>query len=262
MENENKTNNDYFANLPAPEQTNDAATNNTPKDNRYSMDALPLPGEEEYLPDITQEMLIEEMCGTDEDGYTRCTVLLQSSVVPDATPESINQIIVAEQTSDAEELADHDEADEKFNTSLQRCKCDVYTLDGQVVNLVLTFDSALDQDKNSLLDALRDYRTDMQKFEDATEPADYPVIRLYFMPFKYPGQGMATFTQPFAFFETIPQDNDTARSVHMLFNIDNMGIDIFHVKVEEHLTMQSYVMETMEAEAHESLYADDVDIDQ
>lgn len=212
----------------------------TPEYDNATPDTLPVPIEDEFLPDITEDTIFEEMTGTNSEGFTRSTVLLQLAKVPQ---KEVAPLLQDDNTEiniiDAEE-----KLEEVFNTDIERCTVEVFTLDlGETINLILEFDNPLDCEKQDLLDALEQYKSMMSTFMEADGKADYPVIRLLFAPTAYPGQGVACFSQPFAFFETLSPTDSDHRRVQMTYHADNVETEIYHLTKEQDMEMRLYVKE-------------------
>ncbi len=205
--------------LPAPES--EAAP--------LSNDFIPTPEtEDEYLPDIEEWQVMEEMMKLDEDGHSGCAIEATLSVIPFFDPDSGEDVT----------------PEEIYSFDIEDCAVRDYCLDGVNVNLELEFDSPYDKDLQALHDMLDEYCSRMAEYE-LKEPgeADYPIFSISFTTVEHPGQGIATYNQPFAYFKTLPKDEGDHRIIHMMFNIDNFNIDLFKVKKEEIDAMEEYINE-------------------
>lgn len=208
---------------------------------------IPAPeAEDEYLPDITEEMVREEMLGVSEEGYSRCMIVADLSKLEKFNPETdaVGADLPEDFNGEVDNLPD-DKSIPVRSAELQLCKVKEYSLDGNVVNVELEFEGQYDKDMCDLLDLLDEY-ADMNNAFDAAEhgTADYPIFNLCFMPLKYPGQGMAIYSQPFAYFKTLPHDaEETTRIVHMLFPVERTGVQLYHARREDIENLKEYFEE-------------------
>lgn len=213
-------------------------------------DFIPAPEEcDEYLPDITPEMIREEMLGLNEEGYSRCIIQVELKKFAKFNPETEENIGTEVDGSD-DRYEDHismdDEEDGSIpiaNIAVENCKIREYSLDGDVVNLELVFDNPLDRDMQEVHRMLEEYKEMCDAFDKAEYgEGDYPVFSVYFMPIKYPMQGIATYSQPFAYFKTMGYGQDEERILHLMFPVERTGVTCYHVKKEEVEAVEEYVM--------------------
>ena len=212
-------------------------------------DFVPAPEEEdEYLPDITPEMVREEMMGEDEDGYSRCIIQVELKKIEKFNPEKSESDEIegpadAYVTDDDNDDEDPDNSIPIADVAVDYCKVREYTLDGTVINLELIFDNPLDKGMQEVHQMLEEYKELCEKYDEAAlGEGDLPVFSIYFMPTNYPGQAIATYSQPFAYFKTMGYKQDEERSLHMMFPIERTGITCYHVKRAEMEAMEEYVV--------------------
>lgn len=235
---------DSIDNIPAPEDIPAPEPSDT-MDNIIDPDFIPAPEEDnEYLPEITPEMVREEMLGVDENGHCRCVIVAELKKIEKFNPE-----IMEESEDDSSNAAD-DEEDEEIENSVPIADCEVencrvreYTLDGNIVNLELIFDNPLDKGMQEVHQMLEEYKEMCEAFDKAElGEGDLPVFTVYFMPSKYPGRAIAAYSQPFAYFKTMGYGQDDERILHMMFPIERTDIKCYRVKKEELEAMEEYVV--------------------
>lgn len=222
-------------------------------------DFIPIPEEEDaYLPDITPEMVREEMIGVNDEGYSRCAINVELKKINNFNPEAEgNEGYDVEGPNDTyEELVLDDESEELFTTVssilVDYCRVQEYCLDGRVVNLELIFDSPYDKGMQEVYRMLDEYK-DMCEAFDKAEPGegDLPIFNVNFMPEKYPMQGIAAYSQPFAYFRTLGAEGNDYRIIHLMFPIERTGITCYHVKKEDLAAMEEYVMSEINSGRYE-----------
>lgn len=211
-------------------------------------DFIPAPEEEdEYLPDITPEMVREEMMGLDEDGYSRCIIHVELKKMEGFNPEELEgagvDVFVHDDYADDEDVDEPDNSTPIADVTVEYCKAREYTLDGNIVNLELVFDNPLDKGMQEVHQMLEEYKEMCEAFEKAElGKGDLPIFTIYFMPEKYPGQAIAAYSQPFAYFKAMGYKQDEERVLHMMFPIERTGITCYQVKKAELEAMEEYVV--------------------
>lgn len=227
--------------LPVPEAEENTETLVDP-------DFMPAPEEEdEYLPDITPEMVREEMMGLDEEGYSRSIIQVELKKHVKFNPEEVEGEDVE---GPVDEYLDYDDEEEEPDNAVtiadvivDYCKVREFSLDGNIVNIELIFDNPLDKGMQEVHQMLEEYKEMCEEFDEAElGEGDLPVFTVYFMPAKYPGQAIAAYSQPFAYFKTMGYQQDDERILHMMFPVERTGITCYRVKKEEIEAMEEYVV--------------------
>lgn len=246
--------NDNREDLPVPEADDEAIEYIDP-------DYIPSPeADDEYLPDITPEMVREEMMGVDEDGYSRCIIHVELKKIEKFNPEEAEGDVIdgpadgyirdEDIKGPADEYITYDDDEEEPDNSVpiadvtvEYCRVREYTLDGSIVNLELIFDNPLDKGMQEVHQMLEEYKEMCEAFDKAKlGEGDLPIFTIYFMPVKYPGQAVAAYSQPFAYFKTMGYEQDDERILHMMFPIERTGITCYHVKKAEIEEMEEYIV--------------------
>lgn len=211
-------------------------------------DFVPAPEEEdEYLPDVTPEMVREEIMGLDEEGYSRSIIHVELKKIEKFNPEEAEGDIIDGPADDyVTDDDDEEEPDDSVpiaDVTVEYCKVREYTLDGNIVNLELTFDNPLDKGMQEVHQMLEEYKSMCEAFDKAElGEGDLPMFSIYFMPTQFPGRAIATYSQPFAYFKTMGYKQDDERILHMMFPIERTGITCYHVKKSEIEAMEEYVV--------------------
>ena len=210
-------------------------------------DFVPAPEEaDEYLPDITPEMVREEVMGLDEEGYSRSIIHIELKKIENFNPEEAEGVDIEGQTDDYVTDNDEEEPDNSIpiaDVTVEYCKVSEYTLDGNIVNIELIFDNPLDKGMQEVHQMLEEYKEMCDAFDKAVlGKGDLPIFSVYFMPVKYPGQAVAAYSQPFAYFKSMGYKQDEERILHMMFPVERTGITCYHVKKAEIEAMEEYVV--------------------
>ncbi len=210
-------------------------------------DFVPAPEEaDEYLPDITPEMVREEVMGLDEEGYSRSIIHVELKKIKNFNPEEAEGVDMEGQAEDYVTDNDEEEPDNSIpiaDVTVEYCKVSEYTLDGNIVNIELIFDNPLDKGMQEVHQMLEEYKEMCDAFDKVVlGEGDLPIFSVYFMPAKYPGQAVAAYSQPFAYFKTMGYKQDEERILHMMFPIERTGITCYHVKKAEIEAMEEYVV--------------------
>ena len=187
------------------------------------------------------------MMGVDEEGYTRCVVMVELKKIEKFNPSEAEGKALESLMGAREEEAEDGYEEEPFQYTpitdfeVMYCKVREYTLDGSIVNLELIFDSPYDKEMEAVHKLLEEYK-EMGEAFDKAEPGegDYPIFTIYFMPYRYPMQATASYTQPFAYFKALSYDQDDERVLHLLFPIERTEIACYHVKKSELEAMKEH----------------------
>ena len=116
---------------------------------------------------------------------------------------------------------------------IEYCSVDMYSLDGNIMDVVLTFKAGPnDAYLRELNEQLNRYRLMQEKMRmgDEENVKDAAAFTLNIMPTALDGEGLAAFSFPIAFFRALDDDNVSA-SMHILFYVDNVTFEF--VKLSE-----------------------------
>lgn len=189
-------------------------------------DVVPTPdAEPEFIEDITPEMLIHELVAKAEDGFSGCEGLCSLSKITGW----------AEKEKELEESGSEYNPDNETDVeyySYSHFTASLTNLDGTLVDLALTFESAKSGELENIRRILDEY-VDMS--ESFKETGDLPVLRFTYAAYKYPLQGEVVFSQPSLFYCSLPEDIEESelRVLHVIFNGDNTAVNTRQIAQEE-----------------------------
>ncbi len=113
---------------------------------------------------------------------------------------------------------------------IEYCLVDLYSLDGHIMDLVLSFDGPNDAYLRELNEQLNRYRLMQEKLRIGDNVKDAAAFTISIMPTELNGEGLVQLTFPIAFFRTLNDDNVSA-SMNILFGVDDIAFE--YVKLSE-----------------------------
>lgn len=113
---------------------------------------------------------------------------------------------------------------------IEYCLVDLYSLDGRIMDLVLSFDGPNDAYLRELNEQLNRYRLMQEKLRVGNNVKDAAAFTISIMPTELNGEGLVQLTFPIAFFRTLNDDNVSA-SMNILFGVDDVAFE--YVKLSE-----------------------------
>lgn len=202
--------------------------------NLFESEQIPELMVEEEIPEITPEGIYNSILETDENGYTPCTIVAM-----------IEEISNAENIDNIEEIKEDDREIIESQT-IDFCGVDMYTLDGEILNIILTFDSPKDAYLRDLKQMLDRYKNMASRFVEEENGSELPMFSLTFMPNIYGGRGLGYFAFPISYFKTINEKNEQT-SIHLLFNLENVSFEKITLSEDEISEITASLMREEEA---------------
>ena len=167
------------------------------------------------IEDITADDINNEIMSQNEDGYTPCTIV--------AMMEKLHNV---SETDDFDLIADEDREIVDTRT-IQYCSADMYSFDGNILNIVLKFDTPQDGYLKDLMDMYDEYKKLAVNYVD-NKDSIIPMFSVTFLPEKYEGKAGATFSFPLTCFRVLDGD-DKETCAHLLFNYDNADYETYDI---------------------------------
>lgn len=179
------------------------------------MSAVPAPtvieeSEEKQYEDFSQDDILELINSKDENGLCPCYILASLDSLSGVEPGMSLEDIPDENKTNVDDM------------QIEDCFADMYTLDGDFINIVLTFNS----EKNAYLQELKRlldrYRLMQDSIAENIDASDKMVtFSLAFMPKALNGNGLMQAMFPIAYFRTL---DDTGLNVcmHIMFHLNDI----------------------------------------
>lgn len=165
--------------------------------------------------EITADDVNNEILATNEDGYCPCTIVAMIEALHDVHDgDDFDEI-----TEDQREIVD--------DIIIEYCDVDLYSIDGDLLNVILTFETPQDEYLKDLMEMLDTYRQMAEEHVD-NKNVTIPMFSLSFIPEKYDGKVGATFSFPLSYFRTL-DGNDQETQAHLIFNMENASYQQFDI---------------------------------
>ena len=165
--------------------------------------------------EITADDVNNEILATNEDGYCPCTIVAMIEALHDVHDgDDFDEI-----TEDQREIVD--------DITIEYCDVDLYSIDGDLLNVILTFETPQDEYLKDLMEMLDTYRQMAEEHVD-NKNVTIPMFSLSFIPEKYDGKVGATFSFPLSNFRTL-DGNDQETQAHLIFNMENASYQQFDI---------------------------------
>lgn len=165
--------------------------------------------------EITADDVNNEILATNEDGYCPCTIVAMIEALHDVHDEDDFDEI----TEDQREIVD--------DITIECCTADIYSIDGDLLNVILTFETPQDEYLKDLMEMLNTYRQMAEEHID-NKNITIPMFSLNFIPEKYDGKVGATFSFLLSYFRTL-DGNDQETQAHLIFNMENASYQQFDI---------------------------------
>lgn len=195
-------------------------------------------------PTFTSDDIHAEIVGIGDDGYSRSAIA--------ATLEVLHGI---DENTDPEQI--NDENYEFVRTmDIMYAAVDIYSIDGDIVNVIFTFDSVNDVFVKELRDITKSYRMLYEKILDdinaaedrgqKSEKTSVPQLSITFMPYKYQGVASATYSNPIAWFVTVAEEESKGQ-FHMIFHMSDVSYDALDISEDVKADIVAEVQRKIEA---------------
>lgn len=207
----------------------------------YPQEQAPAPAPIQETPkkqeEITAEAILNEVIGTDEQGYSPCIILAAIEMLHNVS-ENISSVIEIPE-EDRETVEDME---------LQFCSVELFSLDNDLINVVLKFDTPKDSYKTDLLLLLDKYKEMFENTENIEgEPATIPMFSIAFAPSKFGGQAAAVMSFPVSYAKVL-DENDEATCIQMMFHSENVDYQLLDVSEDEMTDLRAEVLREIEEE--------------
>ena len=191
--------------------------------------------------DFDADDIINGMKEVDEDGHSTGIMIASLSVCHNVTEDmSLDDV----KEEDREHVEDMQIASVKF---------DMYSLDGHLINLILTADTPKDAYLNDLYQLLNRYRRLQENIAAKGNNTDVPLFTFTAMPGTLNGRGVMSAVFPVAYFRVL-NDNCENTSLMMQFYEDSISFVALNISEEEKTDMIAGVMREVEASENTSMF--------
>ncbi len=195
--------------------------------------------EEEEMPTVTPDTILSGLTTLNSDGHSDAVII--------ATLERLHNV------SDLTTIEDLSEEDREYvdEMVIEDAGVDLYSLDGQLFNLILKFDTVKDAYLKELNEICNRYRAMLEKSTDDNDIV--PMLSLTLMPESLKGYGMLNLTFPVGFFRIL-DDNGVNASMLIQFMAENVQFQALDIDEETKSNLTADVMRELEESGDGSLY--------
>ncbi len=198
--------------------------------------------EDEEVLEITPDTILKHIVDEDEDGHSPSVIIVTLERL-----HNINEGTVMEEIPEE----DREYVDDMV---IEGASVDLYTLDGQLYNLILKFDTANDAFLKSLNEICNRYRA--MREDDANEKASDPglaTLSVTIMPDTLKGYGALSLMFPVGYFRVL-DDNGVNASMLLQFMDENVQFQSIDISSEMRSEITSDVMREAEEGNDGSLF--------
>ena len=203
-----------------------------PSDNTDSFAAEPDKTEDV---EITPDSIIDALDQLNEDGYTDAVIVADLSrlhnVTKDTTLDNISE--------DDREYVDQ--------IKIENAVFGMYSMDGNLFNVTLKFDTVKDAYMKDLNELLNRYRVMQEQIATSEETDTMAMFTLTLMPNKLNGLGVLNISFPVAYFRVL-DDNGVNATLLMQFYVDNLEFMKLNIDEDTRAEISADVMREAEVE--------------
>ena len=208
-------------------------------ENTINMESVPVPEKMETVVENTemefdQDTILTLINSVDEDGNCPCFMLASLELYKDVT----NDMMLTDVPEENKTIVD--------DMQIEDCSVDLYTMDGELVNAVFTFNSdrnAYLQELKRLLDRYRLMQDEIASNPDANDRI--AVLSLAFLPKALNGKGLMQLSFPVSYFRTL-DDAGLNVCMHTLFHMNNIQFMKVDIDEETEAEMTADILREME----------------
>ncbi len=221
------------ASLFAPEEETESIK---PEQNKAPVPepAAPADETEEETPEVTPDLILKYLTETDENGHSQAVIV--------ASLERLHNV------TEGKLLEDIPEDDREYvdDMVIEGAAIDIYSLDGQLYNLILKFDTVKDaylKEINEMCNRYRDMQESMSINDVPNTELAYMSITL--MPNQLQGYGALSLSFPIGYFRVL-DDNGVNASMLLQFTNENVQFQALEMDSETRSELVADVMREME----------------
>ncbi len=185
--------------------------------------------------EITPDSIIEALDQLNEDGYTDSVIVADLSrlhnVTKDTTLDNISE--------DDREYVDQ--------IKIENAVFGMYSMDGNLFNITLKFDTVKDAYMKDLNELLNRYRVMQEQIATSEDTDTMAMFTLTLMPNKLNGLGVLNISFPVAYFRVL-DDNGVNTTLLMQFYVDNLEFMKLNIDEDTRAEISADVMRETEAE--------------
>ena len=170
--------------------------------------------------EITPDTIIDSLYTLNETEHTDAVIVAELSKLHNVTENTI----LDEVSEDDREYVDQ--------ITVENTLLDIYTLDGELYNVVFNFDSVKDVYMKELNELLNRYRMMQEQIATNGENGTVAMFSVTFMPNRLDGHGILTASFPVAFFRVL-NDNDVNAS--LLIQFHESSLQFSKIEIDDEL---------------------------
>ncbi len=197
--------------------------------------------------EISPDVIFTSLLKLKENGYTDAIILVTLErlhhVTENTTLDSISE--------DDRELVDQIE--------IENTVFDMYTLDGNLVNVTYRFDTVKDAFMKDLNEILNRYKNMQEQIAESDATDTVAMITFTLVPNALDGQGVLTMRFPMAFFRVL-DDNGVNATMLVQFNYNNLEFLKIDIDEDTKSEITADVMREFEVGSGGSLFEEDGDM--
>ena len=187
--------------------------------------------------------IIAGMKELDEDGHSTGIMMASLSILHGVTPDMTIDNVPEENREQVDGM------------QIENVKFDLYSLDGNLYNLVLTADTPQDAYLNELYQLLNRYRMLQENIAINGPDTDVPFFNFTAMPKTLNGRGAMSAVFPVAYFRVL-NDNCVNTSLMMQFYESSISFAALNLSEDEKSEMIADVMREVEQNSSVSMFED------
>lgn len=197
-----------------------------------------------YAPNEEDDDAIRTLEFNGEDILALITSIDDEGHSPSVITASLENI---KNIKEGQTLADVDEENREYvdQINIEYCSVDIDTLDGQLMSVILTFDSPSDVYLRELNEFLNRYKIMCHDFAASDTDSNIPLMSLTFAPKELRGFGFLQCTFPVMYVRCL-NDSGTNASMYMMFHIENMEFGKIDITDEQLAELKADVYRQLE----------------
>lgn len=179
---------------------------------------LMMPGQTEYLPDITEEDILNELV-TDFDGKSGCLCQITLQEVP--REQEDKDVIELDNCTTIREMLVMD------------YRAGISMIDDELIDLTVVFPSVTAEARD-FCDIFERYKEKASEYKDGKVNGLMPFLSASFIPYNYPLQGEFVIQQPSLYYLSLENlEGNEMKALHIIVKSDNVYYNIRKVTAAE-----------------------------
>lgn len=190
---------------------------------------------------VTPDIILETLNKVDKDNHTDAVIIADLSRIKNVTDDMTFDNIPEENREYIDQIV------------VEQSKFDMYTLDNNIFNITLKFDSAKDAYMKELNELLNRYRVMQEDLIEKGKNNEAIMLMFSFIPNELKGRGVLNVAFPISYFRIL-DDNNVNATFLMQFYVDNLQFG--EIKIDDDVKSEiiADTMREMEEGTNGSLF--------